>query len=111
MGIFSLAGKIATCLANLWLKYCIVFVTCLCGLNLICLLFASPPHPALCLVLHAASKQCFKSLHLGFACLTEPNKDESAISLSILLNLIKAFSLMLMEIQSSSGMLLQILGS
>lgn len=60
-------------------------------------------HNALSYTLHPGS--------VGFACLTVSCKAESARTLSILLKLIKAFSLTLMGVQSSFGMQLHILNS
>lgn len=110
--LFPCRTYIAISPANLQLEYCILFVTSPHGFNLMCCsALLAPPPPAQSLVLHAASRQCFKSLLYGFGCLTLPSKAESDRTLSVLLKLIKAFSLTLMGVQSSFGMLLHILNS
>lgn len=109
---FPFRTDITVFLVNLQLEYCILFATSPRGFNPICCSpLHVPPPPAQCPVLQAASRQCFKSLPLGFACLSVPSKAESGRTLSILLMLIKAFSLTLMGVQSSFGMLLHILNS
>lgn len=94
---YCLSGQFAD-----WILHFVCYFSPWIQSNVLFSLIALSP-PTQCLVLDAASRQFFGSLPFGFACLTVPSKAESARTPSILLKLIKAFSLTLIWVLSSSG--------